>query len=102
MPFAALKNQSGLAKRSIYVVDDQEKLLEMTVMILRCLGSNWEVTGFSDPLQALEAVKTCEPDAVLTDQMMPRMEGSQLLEKVRVASPTTIRLIMSGYVALDK
>jgi HD-like signal output (HDOD) protein len=30
------------------------------------------------------------------------MEGSKLLEQVRVVSPNTIRLIMSGYVALDK
>src|SRR5665213_747961 len=89
-------------KRSIYVVDDQEKLLEMTVLVLRCLGKDWEVTGYGDPMTALAAVKEKEPDAVLTDQMMPGMEGSQLLEKVRVASPTTIRLIMSGYVTLDK
>ena len=33
---------------------------------------------------------------------MPGMQGSQLLEQVRIVSPTTIRLIMSGCVALDK
>jgi HD-like signal output (HDOD) protein len=89
-------------KRSIYVVDDQEPLLEVTVLGLRCMGSEWDVTGFADPFAALAAVKACEPDAVLSDQMMPGMEGSKLLEQVRVLSPNTIRLIMSGYVALDK
>ncbi len=74
----------------------------MTVLVLRCLGPEWEVTGYNDPLAALEAIKAKLPDAVLTDQMMPGMEGSQLLEKVRILSPTTIRLIMSGFVALDK
>jgi HD-like signal output (HDOD) protein len=89
-------------KRSIFVVDDQVPLLEITVLGLRCMGKEWEVTGFSDPLAALEAVKTKEPDAVLSDHMMPGMEGSKLLEQVRIASPHTVRLIMSGYVALNK
>ncbi len=89
-------------KRSIYVVDDQEEILEVTMLVLRSMDRDWDVTCFLDPLSALEAVKAKAPDAVLTDQMMPGMEGSQLLERVRVISPSTIRLIMSGYMALDK
>ena len=89
-------------KRSIFVVDDQKSLLDLTVLGLQCLGRDWEVTGFNEPLAALEAVKAGEPDAVLSDHMMPGMEGSKLLEQVRIASPNTVRLIMSGYVALDK
>ena len=89
-------------KRSIYVVDDQEPLLEVTVLALRCMGRDWDVMGFSDPLAALEAVKATEPNAVLSDYLMPGMEGGKLLEQVRIASPATIRLIMSGYVPMDK
>ena len=83
-------------KRSIYVVDDEELVLKMTVLIVRSMDHDWEVTGFLDPLSALEAVKARAPDAVLTDQMMPTMLGNQMLEQVRVVSPTTIRLLMSG------
>jgi len=88
-------------KRSIYVVDDQELLLEMTVLMLRNLRRDWEVTGFKDPPAALAAVKANSPDAVLTDERMPGMLGSQLLEQVRITSPGSIRLIMSGCVAMD-
>jgi len=88
--------------RSIYVVDDESLLLETLVLGLRSMGREWEVTGFGDSLAALEAVKKKAPDAVLTDQMMPGMSGSQLLEQVRVISPTTVRLIMSGYVAFSR
>jgi HD-like signal output (HDOD) protein len=84
------------------VVDDQEALLDVTVMSLRCMNKEWEVSGFNDPQAALEATKAHEPDAVLSDQMMPGMEGSKLLEGIRSVSPHTIRFIMSGYVALDK
>jgi HD-like signal output (HDOD) protein len=86
-------------KRSIYVVDDQEQLLELTVLILRRIDPDWEVTGFNDPLAALAGVKAMAPDAVLSDQMMPGMQGSELLEQVRAAAPMTLRLIMSGYSA---
>ena len=89
-------------KRSIYIVDDQAPVLETTVRVLRSMGRDWEVTGFNDPFAALEAVKAKAPDAVLSDELMPGMQGSQLLEQVRIASPNTIRLIMSGCVALDK
>jgi HD-like signal output (HDOD) protein len=89
-------------RRSIYVVDDEPLLLEATVPALQGLCGDWEVTAFDEPSAALQAVEAHEPDAVLTDHLMPGMEGSQLLERIRIISPATIRLIMSGYVAVDK
>jgi HD-like signal output (HDOD) protein len=89
-------------KRSIYVVDDQAGVLDTAVMILRCIDPDWVVEGFKDPLEALLAVQARPPDLVLSDQLMPGMLGSQLLEEVRAVSPGTIRVIMSGFVALNK
>jgi len=60
------------------------------------------VTGFNDPLKALEAVRSSPPDLILSDERMPGMQGSRLLEETRVAAPGTLRIIMSGFVALDK
>ena len=74
-------------KRSIYVVDDQAPVLETTVLVLRSLGRDWDVTGFTDPFAALAAVKANAPDAILSDELMPGMQGSQFLEQVRIASP---------------
>jgi HD-like signal output (HDOD) protein/CheY-like chemotaxis protein len=89
-------------KRTIYVVDDQVPVMETAVMIIRTVDRQWEVKGFKDPLEALEAVKQKPPDLILSDQLMPGMQGSQLLEEVRKVSESTIRIIMSGYVPLDK
>src|ERR1035441_3364801 len=89
-------------KRSIYVVDDEPSVLETTALILRRMGRDWEVTAFKEPFAALAAVKAKAPDAILSDELMPGMQGSHLLEQVRLISPTTIRLIMSGCVALKK
>jgi len=89
-------------KKIIYIVDDQSAVLETAVLILRGFDSQWEVTGFSTPLEALAAVKLKAPDLILSDQLMPGMLGSQLLEEVRQVAPAVIRVIMSGYVSLNK
>jgi HD-like signal output (HDOD) protein len=89
-------------KRCIYVVDDQLAVLDTAVLILRGIDAQWEVTGFSEPLAALTAVKSKAPDLILSDQLMPGMLGSQLLEEVRGVAPAAIRVIMSGYVSLNK
>jgi HD-like signal output (HDOD) protein len=89
-------------KRSIYVVDDQAGVLDTMVLVLSCADREWVVRGFQDPLQALDAVKVNPPDLIVSDQLMPGMQGSRLLEEVRAISPSTVRVIMSGYVALNK
>lgn len=89
-------------KRTIYVVDDQKAVLQTVTFVLRTLGSGWEVSDFTDPAAALAAVKAQPPDAIVSDQMMPGLQGSELLEQVRAVSPRTIRVIMSGFVSLNK
>lgn len=89
-------------KKRIYVVDDQDAVLETAVMVLRRMDPEWQVTGFSDPLKALEAIKAKAPDLILSDQVMPGMSGSQLLEQVRQLCPDTVRIVMSGYVPLNQ
>jgi HD-like signal output (HDOD) protein len=71
-------------------------------MLLRALDPEWAISGFTEPITALAAVKAHAPDLILSDQSMPEMQGSELLEEVRTLSPKTIRVIMSGYVAVDK
>jgi HD-like signal output (HDOD) protein len=88
--------------RCIYVVDDQPAVLDTAVLILRTLNAQWDVAGFTDPLAALAAVRERAPDLILSDQLMPGMQGSQLLEQVRNLAPGSIRIIMSGYVSLNK
>jgi HD-like signal output (HDOD) protein len=89
-------------KRRIYIVDDNAQVLETAIAVVSSVMPETAVTGFGDPLKALEAVKSSPPDLIMSDQRMPAMQGSQLLEEVRVAAPETLRIMMSGHVALDK
>jgi HD-like signal output (HDOD) protein len=89
-------------KRTIYIVDDQPEVLEIATAIVRAMLPESVVTGFSDPVKALDAIRVNRPDLILSDQIMPGMPGSQLLEEARVASPASLRIIMSGFVPIDK
>ena len=88
--------------RTIYIVDDQPEVLEIAVAIIRTVMPEAVATGFSDPLQALAAIKASPPDLILSDQIMPGMPGSQLLEEARMVAPGTLRIMMSGFVPLDQ
>jgi HD-like signal output (HDOD) protein len=89
-------------KRHIYIVDDQPQVLETAIAIVRAVMPEAAVAGFDDPFKALAAIKSSPPDLILSDERMPGMQGSRLLEEARVAAPGTLRIMMSGFVALDK
>jgi HD-like signal output (HDOD) protein len=89
-------------KRRIYIVDDNPQVLETALAVVGAVLPGSAVTGFGDPLKALEAIKSSPPDLIMSDQRMPGMQGSRLLEEARVAAPSTLRIMMSGHVSLDK
>ena len=91
-----------MIKRRIYIVDDNAQVLETAMAIVGAFMPDAALSGFGDPFQALEAIKASPPDLILSDQKMPGMQGSQLLEEARLAAPGTLRVMMSGHVSLDK
>jgi PAS domain S-box-containing protein len=64
----------------ILLVDDNA---DMRNYVRQLLGDRYEVEAVADGMSALEAVSRQIPDLVLTDVMMPRLDGFQLLQKLR-------------------
>lgn len=54
-----------------------------------------EVFEAADGQQALEIISKNPIDILLTDIKMPRMDGLELLKKVRVISPDTVNIVLS-------
>ncbi|TFV90753.1 response regulator [Blastococcus sp. CT_GayMR16] len=77
---------------SVLVVDDNA---DMRAYLARLLGPHWTVRTTANGEEALAAVAEQAPDIVLTDVMMPRVDGFELLRRLR-ADPATraIPLIM--------
>ena len=68
------------------MVDDEPDLRYILRRILERAGH--EVTTVADGAAALEVVGRSRPDLVVTDMMMPVMDGTELIRRLR-ADPST-------------
>lgn len=73
--------QARNRKRRILVVDDSLTTRSLEKSILEAHG--YEVQLAVDGIEALERVRTDPPELVISDVMMPRLTGFQLLERIR-------------------
>ncbi len=67
--------------RILYAEDDPD-VQKITALALRMLGG-YEVKACNDGVEVLEEVKGFDPDLILLDVMMPRMDGVTALQKMR-------------------
>src|SRR5256714_1883292 len=71
-------------KKRILVVDDHEDNIELLRARLEARG--YEVEGASDGQAALDAVERTCPDLILLDVMMPRMDGMEVVRRLKAKS----------------
>ncbi|MFC1779210.1 response regulator transcription factor [Thermodesulfobacteriota bacterium] len=70
-----------MIKRNILVVEDEESLLKLQSILLTIRGYN--VEGVMDGQAALEAVVTMNPDLILLDIMLPKIDGLEVCRQVK-------------------
>jgi PAS domain S-box-containing protein len=96
-PAAAASGPPARGRETILLVEDERNLRELTARLLTDLG--YRVVTAAGPLEALAL---CEDpsgpiDLLLTDVVMPEMNGRQLADRVRAQRSATRVLFMSGY-----
>jgi DNA-binding NarL/FixJ family response regulator len=85
------------ARQRVLVVDDAANLRELLTLLLET-EDDFEVVGTAaDGEQALAAAIALEPDIVLLDLAMPRMDGLQALPGLRDRLPKARIVIFSGF-----
>jgi EAL domain-containing protein (putative c-di-GMP-specific phosphodiesterase class I)/CheY-like chemotaxis protein len=82
-------------ERTLLVVDDEENVLHAIRRLLRSEGYRVLVAASGE--EALELLAGNDVGVILSDQRMPGMSGSELLQKVRKMHPEIVRIILSGY-----
>jgi CheY-like chemotaxis protein len=78
----------------ILVVDDESAQRSLLRRILERAGH--EVSEAGDGAAALEAVRESPPDLVVTDMMMPVMDGAELIRRLRCEPATAAIPIMAA------
>lgn len=88
---------SVIPAKRILLVDDEVGFVELMKHLLETEG--YEVAIAHDGQEALEMLDNYIPDIIISDVMMPRMNGLELFKKVRVhqQSHSVPFIFMSGY-----
>ena len=86
--------ESGGNPRVLFV-DDDERVLHGLRIWLRGMG--WEMRFAAGGQEALQLMQEWAPDVVVTDMRMPRIDGAELLGRVRELHPSALRIALSGY-----
>jgi DNA-binding NtrC family response regulator len=82
-------------QRRILVVDDDESLRWVTQAQLQ--QSGYDVAAAASGEDALEWILRDPPDLVVTDLMMPRMTGLELLRRIRADYPEIVIILVTAY-----
>ena len=84
----------GSGNPLVFVVDDEPAIALTLSMILQKEG--FETRPFTEPLEALQVVRTTAPNLLISDVVMPLLSGIDLAIQVRDLYPECKILLFSG------
>lgn len=84
-------------KPRVLFVDDEERIVNLLKIMFRQTCEVFTATNGHD---ALNIINNQRIHVIVSDQRMPEMLGIDLLNKVRVCSPNTMRILLTGYADL--
>lgn len=84
---------------TILVVDDKDMMRDSLSLALARAGHKAVTTG--DPSEAPGLVRQHRPACVITDLKMPKMDGIELLQKIRAESPDVPVVLMTAFATIS-
>ena len=82
-------------------VDDDEALLDIVATFLERADDRIHVTSEHDPTAALERVEAGTFDCVVSDYLMPGMDGLELLDRLQTGHPSLPVVLFTGVDDVD-
>lgn len=80
----------------LVLVDDEEMVLDSLRSFLE-LETDCRIHTYTVPAEALEAAVGIGPDVILSDFLMPGMNGIELLRRFGELAPHAPRILLTGY-----
>lgn len=85
---------------NVLVVEDELEYRDYLLDLIRDWGN--DVRGAEDGEEALELLQSFQPDVLVTDLMMPRLDGVQLLTRLRAEGKLPPAIVMTAFGSLEK
>ncbi|MDM3871722.1 HDOD domain-containing protein [Porticoccus sp. W117] len=83
--------------KRIAFVDDDKNVLDGLRRMLRCNRKEWKMNFYLSGDELLSELDDNSFDIIVSDMRMPHMNGGELLSRVKELSPSTLRIVLSGY-----
>jgi serine phosphatase RsbU (regulator of sigma subunit) len=84
----------------VMVLDDEQVVTESIKTLLE-LETDYEILDFQSPIEALQMLQTAPVDVVISDFMMPDLDGLEFLGKVKRLHPDAVLILLTGYAHKD-
>lgn len=89
-------NGKAAGQPVVLIVDDEEMVITSVKAFLN-LETDYDIKGFTDPEEAARYLETHPADVVVSDYLMPKMNGIQLLAKAKQLQPEAARVLLTGH-----
>jgi putative nucleotidyltransferase with HDIG domain len=88
--------EQRLAKRNVLLVDDDQNLVRVFRLSAGEFAQDWDLYFATSAQEALVILSQYRMDVIITDIVMPGMDGNELLEVVSIRYPDMVRFALSG------
>src|SRR5579871_2560172 len=85
--------------RILIVDDDEQQRSALAAMLSDC---NFETQVAADGQEALERLSTFNADVIVADLIMPRMDGFELLRRLKESGDLTPTIALTGFGSMEK
>jgi len=85
-----------IAQPAVLLVDDEEMVITSIRAFLQ-LETEYKVTGITSPVEAVKFLETNPVEVVVSDYLMPKMNGLQVLSKSKELQPEAARVLLTGH-----
>jgi DNA-binding NtrC family response regulator len=84
----------------ILVVDDEENVLSSVRKVIGSKFPDYQTELVNSPSEALEKIRITKYDLIITDLMMPGIDGLELIKKIRELDSESKIIMMTGYATM--
>jgi DNA-binding NtrC family response regulator len=86
-------------KSRILVIDDEKRMCDSIKVLLSNIG--YEVDTAEDGKMGIDKLKTDKFDLVITDLMMPELDGFAVMKHIKENCPGTLVIVITGYASVE-
>ncbi len=88
-----------MEKEKILVIDDEPNICNVIKEALEEEGFN--VSCYQNPIQGLEAASKSHPSLIITDLVMPQLDGLKLIQRAKAIDPEVNILMITAHASLE-